>query len=74
VVDPAVGFFIAAPIGSRVKKGDPVIEIHHRNGHGLAEARRLLDAAIEIGDAPAAGRPLVLDRIERRTAANVRTN
>jgi thymidine phosphorylase len=51
-----------------VKQGEPILEIHHRNGRGLADARRLLDASIEIGDAPAAGRPLVLERIERRSA------
>ena len=69
VIDPAVGFVIVAPIGTRVKKGDPIVEIHHRNGHGLANARRLLEPAIEIADAPAAGRPLVLERIERRAVA-----
>jgi pyrimidine-nucleoside phosphorylase len=68
VIDPAVGFMIVAPVGTRVKTGDPIIEIHHRNGHGLADARRLLEAAIQIGDAPVAARPLVLDRIQGRTA------
>ena len=68
-IDPAVGFTIVAPIGTRVKQGDPVIEIHHRNGHGLADARQLLEAAIQIADAPEAARPLVLDRIQGRTAA-----
>jgi pyrimidine-nucleoside phosphorylase len=67
-IDPAVGFTIVAPVGTRVKAGDPIIEIHHRNGHGLADARRLLGAAIQIGDAPVAARPLVLDRIQGRTA------
>ena len=69
VVDPAVGFVVIATVGTRVKRGDPILEIHHRDGRGLADARRLLDTAIEIADAPAAGRPLVLERIERRTAA-----
>ena len=69
VVDPAVGFTIAAPLGTRVKRGDPIVEIHHRGGRGLDEARKLLDAAIEIGDAPRATRPLVLQRIHGRTAA-----
>jgi pyrimidine-nucleoside phosphorylase len=68
VIDPAVGFIVVAPVGTRVHKGEPIIEIHHRSGHGLADARRLLEASIDIGDAPAAGRPLVLDRIQRRTA------
>ena len=66
-VDPAVGFVIVAPVGTRVKAGDPIVEIHHRNGHGLADARRLLDAAIQIGDAPVTPPPLVLDRIQGRT-------
>jgi pyrimidine-nucleoside phosphorylase len=64
VIDPAVGFMIVAPVGTRVKTGDPIIEIHHRNGHGLADARRLLEAAIQIGDAPVPARPVVLDRIQ----------
>jgi pyrimidine-nucleoside phosphorylase len=68
VIDPAVGFMILAPVGARVKRGDPVIEIHHRNGHGLADARALLEPAIQIEDAPVAARPLVLDRIQGRTA------
>ena len=67
-IDPAVGFVVVAPVGTRVKQGDPILEIHHRNGRGLADARRLLEASIEIADAPAAGRPLVLERIERRSA------
>jgi pyrimidine-nucleoside phosphorylase len=69
VVDPAVGFLIVAPVGTRVKKGDPIIEIHHRNGYGLADARRLLEPAVDIADAPATGRPLVLERIQGRNAA-----
>ena len=52
----AVGFMVVAPVGTRVKAGDPIVEIHHRNGRGLADARRLLDGAIEIADAAAAGR------------------
>jgi pyrimidine-nucleoside phosphorylase len=65
-IDPAVGFTIAAPVGTRVKAGDPVIEIHHRGGRGLAEARRLLAGAIAIADEPPARPPLVLDRITDR--------
>jgi len=47
-----------------VKAGDPIVEIHHRGGRGVAEARELLAAAVEIADNPIAARPLVLDRIE----------
>src|SRR5262249_45343057 len=63
-VDPAVGFLVKAPVGTGVKAGDPIIEIHHRGGRGVAEARRLIEAALEIADAPVAARPLVLERIE----------
>jgi len=62
-VDPAVGFIIAAPVGSRVARGDAILEIHHRAGRGLADARRLLEKAIVIADAPLPARPLVLERI-----------
>jgi pyrimidine-nucleoside phosphorylase len=68
-IDPAVGLLVVAPVGTRVSKGDPIVEIHHRGGRGLAGARALLAAAVEIGDTPAAARPVVLDRIERRMAA-----
>ena len=65
VIDPAVGFVITAPVGTRVQRGDPIVEIHHRGGRGLAEARTLLDQAIEVGPQPLAPRPLILDRIEK---------
>ena len=63
-VDHAVGFIIVAPVGTRVKAGDPIVEIHHRHGHGLADARRLLDGAIDVGDALVTAPPLVLDRMQ----------
>jgi pyrimidine-nucleoside phosphorylase len=68
-IDPAVGLIVAAPVGTRVSTGDPILEIHHRGGRGLDAARALLAPAIEIRDRPAATRPLVLDRIQRRMAA-----
>ena len=68
-IDPAVGFTIVAPVGTRVMAGDPIVEIHHRGGRGLADARQLLAGAIEIADAAPAQRPLVLQRIAGRTAA-----
>jgi pyrimidine-nucleoside phosphorylase len=67
-IDPAVGFVIAAPVGTRVNVGDPIVEIHHRSGRGLDAARRLLESAIEIADAPPSSRPLVVDRIQGRDA------
>jgi len=66
-VDPAVGFTVLAPVGTRVKKGDGLVEIHHRGGRGLDEARRLLAGAIAIADQPTPVRPLVLDRIKGKS-------
>ena len=65
-IDPAVGFTIAAPVGAAVKRGDVIVEIHHRGGRGLAEARQLLEQAIDVGPEPPRPRSLVLERIERQ--------
>jgi pyrimidine-nucleoside phosphorylase len=70
-IDPGVGLIIPVSPGSHVRAGEPVIEIHHRGGRGLEEARRLLAEAIEIADAAAPSRSLILDRIQgikKRTA------
>jgi thymidine phosphorylase len=67
-IDPGVGFIVTAPVGTRVNAGDPIIEIHHRGGRGVGEARRLFESAIQIADAPPTAGPLVLDRIQGRNA------
>ena len=39
-----------------MRAGEPIVEIRHRGGRGLEEARRLLRESIQIADeAPAAG-------------------
>jgi len=70
-IDPGVGLMILAPVGTRVRAGDALIEIHHRGGRGLETARPLLADAIEIGDSAAPSRPLIIDHIQgiqKRTA------
>jgi pyrimidine-nucleoside phosphorylase len=70
-IDPGVGVMIVARPGTRVRVGEPVIEIHHRGGRGLVEARGLLSGAVDIADAAAPSKPLILDRVQdvkRRTA------
>jgi thymidine phosphorylase len=54
---------IVARAGAQVAAGDVVLLVHHRAGRGLAHARRLLQKAVGIGDAPPAQRPLILERI-----------
>ena len=70
-IDPGVGLMILASRGSRVRAGEAVIEIHHRGGRGLEEARRLLTGAVEVADSAPPARPLIFDRIQgiqKRTA------
>lgn len=63
VVDPGVGIEILAPVGTRVREGETVLRIHHRDGRGLDDAVPLLAGSIAIADtAPQAG-PLVLERV-----------
>jgi len=65
-IDHAVGFIVLAAPGTHVTAGDPVVEIHHRGGRGLDEARRLLDRAVVIADEAPPMRPPVLYRIQGR--------
>jgi pyrimidine-nucleoside phosphorylase len=49
-VDHAVGLRMLVARGDRVQEGQPLLELHHRQGHGLEVARGLCRAAIEIDD------------------------
>jgi pyrimidine-nucleoside phosphorylase len=62
-VDHAVGVVSHVRRGSVVRVGEPMFDIHHRDGRGLEAAMRLCQEAVAIGDAPARPRPLVLDEI-----------
>ena len=62
-IDPAVGFVIGAPTGSRVQRGDVLATIHARDDDGIREGRSILAEAISIGDDPADMLPLVATRI-----------
>jgi pyrimidine-nucleoside phosphorylase len=62
-VDHGVGITVLAPPGTAVQAGDPILEIQHRNGRGLADADALLRRAVHVADQPPVLRPLVVDRI-----------
>ena len=63
VVDAGVGIEILAPAGAPVSAGEAVLLVRHRDGRGLAAARRLLHGAVRITEAPPVARPLILERI-----------
>ncbi len=63
-IDPGVGLMVLTPVGTGVRAGDALIELHHRGGRGLEAARQLLVGAIEIADSAAPSRPLIVDRIQ----------
>jgi pyrimidine-nucleoside phosphorylase len=49
-VDHAVGVRMLAARGDRVEQGQPLVELHHRGGHGLIAARALCREAIHVAD------------------------
>jgi pyrimidine-nucleoside phosphorylase len=60
VIDPAVGVVLHAKPGTRVRRGQTLVEIHHRNGRGLAEALSLCCAAFTITEERPTVRQVVL--------------
>ena len=62
-VDHAVGLMTRVTRGTRVKPGQPLVELHHRGGRGLAAARELCEAALAIDDQPPPHRDKVLGEI-----------
>lgn len=52
-VDLAAGVVIRAAVGSAVRAGEPVLELHHDAGARLDEARETAAAAVTLGVAPA---------------------
>ncbi len=62
-VSAVAGVVCRVKPGESVEAGAPVLELHIDDPRRLDSALDALDGAIEIGDEPAATRPLVLDRI-----------
>ena len=51
-VDHGVGLVTCAKTGDHVTAGQPLLELHHRDGRGVEAALALCRDAIAIGDAP----------------------
>jgi thymidine phosphorylase len=69
-VDPAAGIDILAPVGTTVRRGDPVFRLACSDAARRPAAKALLAQALQIGE-PAASSPTspVIDRITGRGAA-----
>ena len=65
-VDGAAGIDVLAPVGTRVKRGDPVFRLACSDAARMAGARTLLDGAVTYGNEAPPAAPLVLDEIDRR--------
>jgi pyrimidine-nucleoside phosphorylase len=59
-VDPAVGVVLHAKPGERVTRGQPLMEIYHRNGRAVSEALAVCSTAFTITDEPPLVRPVIL--------------
>jgi thymidine phosphorylase len=62
-VDHAVGIVVLAKPGDTVAAGQPLLELHHRDGRGLDAALALCAGAVAIGDTAPPPRRKVLDEI-----------
>ena len=62
-VDHAVGIVLPVATGDRVERGQPLAEIHHRDGRGLDVASALMRRALVVGPTRGVDSPLVLGRV-----------
>ncbi len=63
VIDPAVGLTGIAPLGEQVGPDRPLALVHAASEDAAAEAVAALRAAVTVGDAAPAARPVVAGRI-----------
>jgi pyrimidine-nucleoside phosphorylase len=62
-IDHAVGLEFHKRIGDRVEKGEPLATIHYNSGAKLPEAKSLIAASYQIGDAAPGTRRSLVHRI-----------
>ena len=60
------GARLRVEVGDAVEAGQPLVELVHRDGHGLDAALSLLDEGIVVDDGPAEVTPLIRDRVRPR--------
>ena len=64
-VDPAAGFVIEAPVGARVKRGDPLVTVHARSREVIDPVRSRIQNAWRVVAHEVRRPPHVLARVDR---------
>ena len=62
-IDPSVGFSDVLPLGSRVRRGDPLLCVHASREEAATQAADTAQAAITLSDTPPDVAPLVVERM-----------
>jgi len=62
-IDPSVGLAEMIDVGTPVRPGSPLCIVHAAQESDAEEAIALVRQAVRIGDAPPAGRPIVIERV-----------
>lgn len=62
-VDHAVGLLVRVKVGERVERGQPLVEIHHRDGRGLDEAVALVGGACDLAAEPVTAGTKILGEV-----------
>ncbi|HOT00077.1 MAG TPA: thymidine phosphorylase [Acidobacteriota bacterium] len=63
-IDPAVGVRLHRKIGDRVETGEPLAEIQYNDAARFDDARRRVETAYAIAEAPVAAPVLIRERLE----------
>lgn len=62
-IDPRVGFTQFAQLGQQVQAGEPLAVVHAADTASAEHAQQVLQALIQIGDAPMALAPVLVQRV-----------
>ena len=62
-VDHAVGLLVRVKVGEHVEVGQPLVEIHHRDGRGLDEAVALTGGALDLAVEPVTAGTKILGEV-----------
>lgn len=64
VIDPVAGLRVHRKIGHPIHKGDPLFTVYlGKNDFAAESVKMMLEAAVEISDAPQTKEPLIFDRL-----------